>query len=80
MPSLHRPTTTVTNVVTKEGECSVNIALEITIKLDGDGIVLAAGAQTAEQKKQQEEDDKVNFAIPDVSSQKKLKFGKNTKE
>jgi len=73
MPSLHRPTTTITNIVTKDGECNVNVALEITIKLDGDGIVLA---QTAEQKKQQKEDDEVNFTIPDFSSNKKLKFGK----
>ena len=74
MASIIRPSET--RVVTKDGECHVSIALEITIKLDGDGIVLAANAQSAEQKKQQEEDDKVNFAIPDFSSTQKLKFGK----
>lgn len=77
MPSLTKPLET--KIITKDGECYVNIALEVTIKLDGDGIVLAADAKTAEQKKQQEEDDKVNFAIPDFSSQKKLKFGKEDK-
>jgi len=63
-----------TKIVTKDGECYVNIALELTIKLDSDGIVLTGAA--TKQKAQENDDDKVNFAIPDFSSGKKLKFGK----
>lgn len=61
-------------VVTKNGEVFVNIALELTIKLEGTNIqgpVSAAGGVA--QKIEAEE--KVKWEIPDFSSSK-MEFGK----
>lgn len=66
-------------VTTKNGEVFVNIALELTIKLDGSNLQIGAMANqnnnSGSQKLLQEEE-KVNWEIPDFSSGSKLNFGK----
>jgi hypothetical protein len=62
-------------VVTKNGEVFVNIALELTIKLDGTNIGLAATATEQGAKKTAENQEKVNWEIPDFTSEK-IQFGK----
>lgn len=64
-------------VVTKNGEVFVNIALELTIKLDGSNLQVfsGAGVGTASHAAKQEEE-KVNWAIQDFTSDNKIKFGK----
>lgn len=62
-------------VVTKNGEVFVNIALELTIKLDGTNLqVLTDGVSNSVDKISKPED-KVNWAIPDFNSNK-IQFGK----
>lgn len=63
-------------VVTKNGEVFVNISLELTIKLDGTNLqvgAVAGGGNSVTITEKQE--DKVNWAIPDFSSNK-IEFGK----
>lgn len=60
-------------VVTKNGEVFVNIALELTIKLEGTNIQGPVQASGGVQRIQAEE--KVNWEIPDFSSDK-IDFGK----
>lgn len=61
-------------VVTKNGEVFVNISLELTIKLDGSNLQTAVGIGGGETKIPRQED-KVNWEIPDFSSNK-IDFGK----
>lgn len=60
-------------IVTKNGEVFVNIALELTIKLEGTGIQGGVQASGGVQKIQ--EDEKVKWEIPDFSPGK-IDFGK----
>lgn len=60
-------------VVTKNGEVFVNIALELTIKLEGTGIQGAVQASGGAKKIDGEE--KVAWQIPDFSPGK-IDFGK----
>jgi len=80
MPSLIRPN--ITKVVTKEGEIMVNIAIELTLNLNADGLQVGVGGVVAqdatESKKKIDEDDDVDWAIPDFKGS--LKFGKDTKD
>lgn len=62
-------------IITKNGEVFVNIALELTIKLEGANLQVgmpAIGSSKAEQTQQQE---KVHWEIPDFSPNK-IDFGK----
>lgn len=59
-------------VVTKDGEVFVNIALELTIKLEGTNLQAVA---TAKGGAITESEEKVNWQIPDFSSGK-IEFGK----
>lgn len=63
-------------VVTKNGEVFVNIALELTIKLDGSNLQVGAVAnQTGPSGITQQQEEKVNWEIPDFTSGK-INFGK----
>lgn len=63
-------------VVTKNGEVFVNIALELTIKLDGTNLLVsAAGGPAGSSPSLVQDDNKVGWAIPDFSSEK-IDFGK----
>ena len=58
-------------VVTKNGECNVNIAIELDININADGIsVNVVGA-----KEEKKEDDKIKWEIPDFTSEK-IEFGR----
>lgn len=63
-------------VITKNGEVFVNIALELTIKLDGANLQVASPVSGKEQSVSKiDQEDKVNWEIPDFSSGK-IEFGK----
>lgn len=59
-------------VITKNGEVFVNIALELNIKLDGSNIQISNGAANSTQQEQ----DKINWEIPDFEPSNKIQFGK----
>ena len=65
-------------VVTKDGECEININLEISINLNADGLVIGSEAKV---KKVEQEDEDVKWAIPDFGAIKteKVDFGKQIK-
>jgi hypothetical protein len=62
-------------VITKNGEVFVNISLELTIKLDGTNLQVGAVAGGPSGSVPGRQEDKVNWAIPDFSSDK-IEFGK----
>jgi hypothetical protein len=64
-------------VVTKNGEVFVNIALELTIKLDGSNLQVSAmsGGNSDDSKPSLNKQEKVNWEIPDFSAGK-IDFGK----
>ena len=55
--------------VTKDGECNVNIQLELVITINQDGVK----AEVATAKKEPEDD---RWAIPDFTGIEKINFGK----
>lgn len=69
-----------TKIVTKNGETELSIivepiVIELTINVSSDG-VLSVGDSKAKIQNVEEEEEKVNWAIPTFGSQK-IKFGKN---
>lgn len=72
MPNLIKPGEA--RVVTKNGEVFVNISLDLTVKLDGSNISVSANG-IQEKAKLAEKEDKINWEIPDFSSEK-IQFGK----
>ena len=60
-------------IQTHEGECQVTIVLELNINLNTDGMSIAQSKKGQEAPK---DDDKVEWAIPDFTSSKKINFGK----
>jgi hypothetical protein len=63
-------------VVTKNGEVFVNIALELTIKLDGANLqVGASSVNNSVSGVESKAEEKVNWEIPDFTSDK-INFGK----
>lgn len=59
------------NVVSKDGECNLNISLELNINLTTDQIY----AQNTNIKDEGKSDDKVDWMIPDFTCEK-VKLGK----
>ena len=83
MPNLIRPGST--KVVTQDGEVQISIVLDLNVNLNSDGLHISAkAAQTSsEEVKKKNDDEDVNWAIPDFSSAKKInkvKFGIEKKE
>lgn len=62
-------------VVTKQGECTVSIVLELNINLNSDGLQVATKASAVEAPPKEEETENVEWTIPDFSTTK-IKFGK----
>jgi hypothetical protein len=62
-------------VVTKNGEVFVNIALELNIKLDGSNIQVSSGSGTSVGSSANN-NEKVNWEIPDFEPSNKIQFGK----
>lgn len=73
-----------TQVITKNGECLININLTLNINLTNDGINLNVGTasnfsnqtETKSEKPKQLVDDKVNWEVPDFTSLGTINFGK----
>lgn len=59
----------ITKVQSKNGECDVNISLELTINLTSEGLALTAGSTKAS------DEEEVNWAVPDFSHET-IDFGK----
>ena len=72
MPNLIKPGEA--RVITKNGEVFVNISLELTVKLDGSNISVGANG-IQEKAKSADQIEKINWEIPDFSSDK-IQFGK----
>ncbi len=66
------PVQVVTN--TQNGECQVNINLEITINLEADGIRGLAPRESFEKEPSEKEPD--HYLIPDFDNLPKVQFGK----
>lgn len=60
-------------VVTKDGEMTVNLKIDLNINLNGTAVNVPVN-ETA--KISQQEDEKVEWMVPDFKSQKKINFGK----
>jgi hypothetical protein len=74
MPNLIKPGEA--RVITKNGEVFVNISLELTVKLDGSNISVAAlSGAGSESPSATSPKDKVSWQIPDFTSSK-IEFGK----
>jgi hypothetical protein len=78
MPQLLKPQTMITKTITKEGECEVIIKMELTINLASDGLVLAQaqGGGKPGGFLPTQDDDKVNWAIPNFGDSEQVDFGK----
>lgn len=79
MPQVLKPVKT--QIITKDGECAVDISIELTININADGLQVSATAAQAGDPKPVEEDDKnALWAIPEFGgSINKVKFGKTEK-
>lgn len=79
MAQVFAPATTVI----KDGEITINLVL--TIKLEGSGLTASAPPETKPsspavpvKRVAEEDDDKVDFMIPDIKSEGLIQFGKKT--
>lgn len=57
-------------VITQNGECKLNISLEITINLNSDDLQLKSKG------KEEIQEEKDIWAIPEFNKSEKIKFGK----
>ena len=76
MPNLIKPGDT--KIITKDGEVFVNIALELTVKLDGNNLSIQSNTseeQTSAKKEKAEE--KIDWVVPSFKNKKKIKFGES---
>lgn len=76
MGDLIRPTKV--HVITKEGECQLNITIDLNINLNTGSVELQSSKATKviEKEEEKKEEDMV-WAIPTFKSGDKVKFGKN---
>jgi hypothetical protein len=77
MGDLIRPTKI--RVVTREGECQLNITIDLNINLNT-GTVDLQSAQANKIEKPIEDEDKTVWAIPTFKSEDKVKFGKRKEQ
>jgi hypothetical protein len=70
MGNLIRPTTV--NVVTKDGECTIHLTLDINLNLNSDFIK----SNNISTESKEEENEKTIWTIPTFKSHDKVKFGK----
>ena len=64
-------------ILTKEGEISVLITLELNINLNSDGLTTSVREQT-EVKKEKEFEKNDLWELPDFGASPKIDFGKNS--
>lgn len=68
----------IPKVTTKDGEVQVTIAIELTVNLNSDGLIINAQTTNLQNKLPEtktKEDTK--WAIPDFSNKKPIQFGKD---
>jgi hypothetical protein len=70
-------------VVTKQGECDINIKLDLNISLNTDDLKIAVQAEQTKAKAQEDEIDEFEWAIPDFENsdfeESGMDFGKEVK-
>lgn len=64
---------TVTQVVTKDGECTIHVTVDVNLNLNNSNLKFNSGE---EPEVESQEDRDVDWAIPDFSPTKKVQFGK----
>lgn len=74
MGDLIRPTKV--HVVTKDGECQLNITIDLNINLNTGTVELQSSKATTAPVVEKAEEDKTVWAIPTFVSGDKVKFGK----
>ena len=74
MPRIIKPEKLKTEIITKNGECKIELTLNININSEGVGVT-ANGKKAKDKKYIDEGEDKVNWAIPEFDSEK-INFGK----
>lgn len=67
------------HVVSKEGECQVNIVIDLNINLTTEGVALKSN-RSERQEAEKEEEEKTIWAIPNFTQQNKVKFGKKKEQ
>jgi hypothetical protein len=73
MPQLIQPNKVITReIVTKDGECTIHITLDLNINVNSSGVEVSVGKATQEKN----DDDEVQWAVPQFTSGQKVKFGK----
>ena len=75
MPQVIKPTKVVT--VTKDGECKVDITIDLTIHLDSSGLKVSSQVAAAQQET---EVDETKWAIPTFGNAGQVSFGKSEQE
>lgn len=69
------------DVVTKDGECTIRISLDLNINLNSDGSIrVDTTAQPHVLKPEEKPVKEDNWVIPDFKGGQKIKFGKTEKE
>ena len=81
MPQIIKPVKT--QIVTKDGECAVDISIELTININSDGLQVNAtatpqGSRPVTQQEEPEPEDTL-WAIQEFGGGGKVKFGKTEK-
>ena len=74
MGELIRPTRV--NIITKEGECKLEIVIDLNINLNANGGVVGS----TQSKEDEKEEEKTMWAIPTFKSKDKVKFGKKKED
>jgi predicted transcriptional regulator len=79
MGNLIRPTQV--HLVTKEGECQLNITIDLNINLNNGTVDFQSSrANKIEKIDEENDDDKTVWAIPTFKSEDKVKFGKRKEQ
>lgn len=80
MPQVIKPVKT--QVITKDGQCAVDISIELTININSDGLHVSATASPGVMQPvvtEHKKDEETLWAIPEFGSPNKVKFGKTEK-
>ncbi len=78
MGDLIRPTKV--HVITKEGECKLDITIDLNINLTTGGIDFQSAKASKIEKLEEKDDEKTVWAIPTFKSEDKVKFGKRKEQ
>ncbi len=73
MPNLIKPNNV--KIITKDGEITVSLQIDLNINLNQSGVSFAGGNATSSMSNSNKEDD-FEWAIPDFQKAEKVNFGK----